>query len=81
LKFIQVPVLKYKEYKSYLEDMGNKSAKISVCKNNKGANEVYIGPFDKQNDRDRVLKEINKEINQAFEVELTQEEFDRRCSF
>jgi len=82
LKFIQVATLKYKLYKSFINQVKAIDARISVCayKNNK--TQIFIGPFNDENKRDDLVKKINSSVvNDAFKIEFTKEEFNKRCSF
>lgn len=82
LKFIQVATLKYKLYNSFLNQIKDIDARISVCKYKENQTQIFIGPFENDTNRDLLIKKINENIvNDAFRIEFTQEEFNRRCNF
>lgn len=82
LKFIQVATLKYKLYNSFLNQIKDIDARISICKYKENQTQIFIGPFENENNRDILIKKINETIvNDAFKIEFTQEEFDSRCNF
>lgn len=80
LKFIQVATLKYKLYTDFLKEIKAVDARISICQNEDGRIQIFIGPFLDDSKRDFVIKQINKSVvNDAFAIEFTQEEYLRRC--
>ena len=82
LKFIQVATLKYKLFNSFLKELEDIDARISICKDQDNRTQIFIGPFKDNNKRDIIIKQINEHIvTDAFAVELTKEEFDNRCNF
>ena len=82
LNFIQVATLKYKLYNSFLKELKELDAKISVCKDEEERTQIFIGPFNDIYKRKLIIEKINSNIvSDAFAVELTKEEFDNRCSF
>jgi hypothetical protein len=82
LKFIQVATLKYKLYKSFLNQVKAIDARISICSYKKDKTQIFIGPFNDDKKRDILVKKINTTVvNDAFKIEFTQEEFNKRCNF
>lgn len=82
LKFIQVATLQYKLYNSFLSQIKDIDARISICKYKENQTQIFIGPFENETNRDMLIKKINATIvNDAFKIEFTQEEFDSRCNF
>jgi len=82
LKFIQVATLKYKLYKSFINQVKAIDARISICAYKKNKTQIFIGPFNDEEKRNSLVKKINKSVvNDAFKVEFTKEEFNKRCNF
>ncbi|MDY0327123.1 MAG: hypothetical protein RBR07_02640 [Arcobacteraceae bacterium] len=80
LKFIQVATLKYKLYTQFLREIKAVDARISICQNEQGRIQIFIGPFLDDGQRSFVLEKINKSVvTDAFALEFTQEEFYKRC--
>ena len=80
LKFIQVATLKYQLYTQFLREIKAVDARISICQNNDGRIQIFIGPFLDDKQRSFVIEQINKSVvNDAFGLEFTQEEYFRRC--
>jgi hypothetical protein len=80
LKFIQVATLKYKLYTQFLREIKAVDARISICQNDNGRIQIFIGPFLDDKQRSFVIEQINKSVvNDAFGLEFTQEEYFRRC--
>jgi hypothetical protein len=82
LKFIQVATLKYKLYKSFLNQVKAIDARISICSYKGNKTQIFIGPFNEDEKRDLLVKKINNSVvNDAFKIEFTKEEFNKRCNF
>ncbi|MEW6551406.1 MAG: hypothetical protein AB7E13_00430 [Arcobacteraceae bacterium] len=80
LKFIQVATLKYKLYTQFLREIKAVDARISICQNDSGRIQIFIGPFLDDKQRSFVIEQINQSVvNDAFGLEFTQEEYFRRC--
>ena len=80
LKFIQVATLKYQLYTQFLREIKAVDARISICQNDNGRIQIFIGPFLDDKQRSFVIEQINKSVvNDAFGLEFTQEEYFRRC--
>ena len=80
LKFAQVATIKRTLYLSYLHKINKIDKRISVCRNDANYIQVFVGPFMTDNERQVTLNQIHKEIaGDAFSVDFTQEEFDKRC--
>ncbi len=82
LKFVQVATLKYKLYNTFLSQIKDLDARISVCKYKNNQTQIFIGPFENEDNREKILEKINQNIaKDAFRIEFTQEEFESRCNF
>lgn len=82
LKFIHIATIKQNLYLSFLKRLREFDNRISVCRNNLNQIQVFLGPFDYDDDREIILDKIQKNfLNKSFSIDLTQEEFDKRCNF
>lgn len=82
LKFINVAKIKGSLYKKYLDKVTQVDTNAILCRDDKNRIEIYFGPFNDNESRELLLnKLINAGFEEAFELELTQEEFDKRCNY
>ena len=51
-----------------------------MCRNNINQIQVFIGPIETNMQREEIVNKLHMKIaKEAFGVDLTQEEFDKRC--
>ena len=82
LLFISVAKIKGVLYKKYLDKIVAINPNVKLCRDDKNRIEIYYGPFEKNEDRTELLnKLINNKFNEAYELEFTQEEYDKRCNY
>lgn len=82
LLFINVAKIKGVLYKKYLDKIVAINADVKLCRDDKNRIEIYFGPFENSEDRTKILnKLIDNKFNEAYELEFTQEEFDKRCNY
>lgn len=82
LLFINVAKIKGELYKKYLDKITNINPAVKLCRDDKNRIEIYFGPFEKNEDRTELLnKLIKNKFTEAYAVEFTQEEFDKRCNY
>lgn len=82
LKFINVAKIKGVLYKKYLDKVTSINPNIILCRDDKNRIELYYGPFQSESDRKSLLdKLIENNFEQAYELEFTREEFDKRCNY
>jgi len=80
LLFAQVATIKTKLYLSFLQKINKIDKRISVCRNDVNHIEIFVGPFSSEEERSLTLKKINNSlVNDAFAIDFTQNEFDKRC--
>ncbi len=80
LMFAQVATIKTKLYLSFLQKINKIEKRISVCRNDINHIEIFVGPFTNEEERNLVLNKINNSlVNDAFAIDFTQNEFDKRC--
>jgi len=78
--FAQVATIKTKLYLSFLQKINKIEKRISVCRNDVNHIEIFVGPFTSEEERSLVLSKINNSlVNDAFAIDFTQNEFDKRC--
>ena len=82
LSFINVATIKGELFKSYLDEIEKYNKKISLCRDMKNHIEIYFGPFDSQVEREKVYNNlIENGYKEAYLVDFTAEEYDKRCKY
>jgi hypothetical protein len=82
LKFINVAKIKGSLYKKYLDKISAINPNVILCRDDRNKIEIYFGPFKDDESRNKLLdKLIKNKFEEAYEVEFTQEEFDKRCNY
>ena len=82
LSFINVAKIKGSLYKKYLDKITAINSNVILCRDDKNRIEIYFGPFNDETSRSNLLdKLIKNKFEEAYEVEFTQEEFDKRCNY
>ena len=82
LSFINVATVKGELYKSYLDDIQKYDKNISLCRDVKNRIEIYFGPYDSQKEREKVYNLlIENGFKEAYLVDFTKEEYDKRCKY
>ena len=80
--FVNVAKIKGELYKSYLDRITAINTNIKLCRDNLNRIEIYYGPFEENSARSELYKKLQENgIENSYEVELTKEEFDRRCNY
>jgi len=82
LKLINVAKIKGNLYKKYLDRVSKVNASVLLCRDDKNRIEIYYGPFNDESERKELLEKlITNKFEQSYELELTKEEFNRRCNY
>lgn len=82
LLLINVAKIKGPLYKKYLDKITAINPNVKLCRDDKNRIEIYFGPFEKNEDRVELLNKLLKnKFGEAYSVELTQEEFNKRCNY
>jgi hypothetical protein len=82
LLFINVAKIKGVLYKKYLDKIVAINPNVKLCRDEKNRIEIYFGPFENSEERAKILnKLLDKKFNEAYELEFTKEEFDKRCNY
>ena len=83
LKFVLANSLKYKLFKELVLKTNSKQARISICNNDNGKTQIFIGPFENEELQIK-MNTLIRESNTATETiiaNITQQEFDAKCNF
>lgn len=82
VSLINVAKIKGELLKSYLDKITVIYSDIKLCRDDLNRIEIYYGPFTNNMKRSNIHKKLqeNKIIN-SYEVELTTEEFNKRCNY
>lgn len=82
LKFINIAKIKGPLYKKYLDKITKINSNVLLCRDDKNRIELYYGPFDNENERLELLDKLIKNgFEEAYELEFTKEEFDKKCNY
>ena len=82
LKLINVAKIKGVLYKKYLDKATSLDLNIHLCRDDLNRIELYYGPFETLDSREVLLNRlIRNGFSQAYELEMTKEEFDARCNY
>lgn len=82
LLFINVAKVKGVLYKKYLDKIVAINPNVKLCRDDKNRIEIYFGPFENSEERTKLLtKLLDNKFNEAYELEFTQEEYDKRCNY
>lgn len=82
LSFINVAVLKKDLKKSFLQKIERIDNNIYLCRDNKNNIEIYVGPFEMSDHRNETLnKFLSSGFREAMQIDLTTEEFNKRCKY
>lgn len=82
VNLINVAKIKGELYKDYLDKILMIHNDVLLCRDDFNNIEIYFGPFFDNNKRNEIYnKLIEENFSNAYEVELTKEEFDKRCNY
>lgn len=82
LQLINVAKIKGVLYKKYLDKATSIDSNILICRDDLNRIELYYGPFTSNELRETLLNRLLKNgFSQAYEVEMTKDEFDKRCNY
>jgi hypothetical protein len=82
VSLINVAKIKGNLYKSYLDKITAINSDIKLCRDDINRIEIYYGPFKDNSLRNDLYNKLQeKGIENSYKVELTKEEFDRRCNY
>lgn len=82
LSFINVATIKGDLYKSYLDKVEKYDKKLSLCRDLKNRIEIYFGPYQSQEEREKVFNQlIENGFKQAYLVDFTEDEYKKRCEY
>lgn len=82
LPLINVAIIKNELTKDYLEKVEKIDKNILLCRDNKNNIEIYVGPYEMPSARKNLLnKFLSSGFNKAMLVDLTKEEFNKRCNY
>jgi len=83
LKFVLANSLKYKLFKELVLQTNSTQARISICNNDNGKTQIFIGPFENEELQiklNTLIRESNTNIETVI-ANITQQEFNTRCNF
>ncbi len=82
VSLINIAKIKGSLYKSYLDKITSINSDVKLCRDDLNRIELYYGPFEDNSIRNDLYKKLQENgIENSYEVELTKEEFDKRCNY
>ncbi len=82
LLFINVVKIKDVLYKKYLDKIMAINPNVKLCRDENNRIEIYYGPFQDDEERTELLnKLIKNKFTEAYALEFTKSEFDKRCNY
>lgn len=82
LQLINVAKIKGTLYKKYLDRATRIDPNILLCRDDLNRIELYYGPFSSNEARESLLNKLLKNgFSQAYELEMTKDEFNKRCKY
>ena len=68
--------------KKYFDKVIEVNANVLLCRDDENIIELYYGPFLEDEIRDNLLSKLIKNgFKEAYSLEMTKEEFDKRCNY
>jgi len=82
LSFINVATIKGELYKSFLDKAQKYDKNISLCRDNKNRIVIYSGPYDSLKQREKVFSNLlSNGFKESYLIDLTNEEYKKRCKY
>ena len=82
VKLINVAKIKGDLNKKYFDRVIEVNANVLLCRDDENIIELYYGPFLEDEIRDNLLSKLIKNgFKEAYSLEMTKEEFDKRCNY
>lgn len=82
IKLINIAKIKGELKKSFLDKVISINPNVHLCRDTQNNIELYFGPFENDDKRKELFKKlISKDFKQAYELEMTQEEFNKSCNY
>lgn len=82
IKLINVAKIKGELKKNFLDKVISISPNIHLCRDEENIIELYFGPFsDDETRKELYNKLVSKGFKEAYELEMTQEAFDKSCNY
>lgn len=82
VKLINVAKIKGDLNKKYFDKVIEVNANILLCRDDENIIELYYGPFLEDEIRDNLLSKLIKNgFKESYSLEMTKEEFDKRCNY
>lgn len=82
VKLINVAKIKGDLNKKYFDKVIEVNANVLLCRDDENIIELYYGPFLEDEIRDNLLyKLIKNGFKESYSLEMTKEEFDKRCNY
>lgn len=82
LHFIQVKTIKNVIYNSFIKKIENINSNIKLCRDETNKIEIFVGPFESDDIRTEIINKLQENIvNKLFTIDLTKDEYNKRCNY
>lgn len=82
IKLINVAKIKGELKKNFLDKVISINPNVHLCRDEENIIELYFGPFsDDETRKELYNKLVSKGFKEAYELEMTQEAFDKSCNY
>lgn len=83
LYMINIAKIKGELYKHYLDEVTTINPNVKLCRDDRNRIELYFGPFETSEQRKELFAKLNNNdmFKESYEVELSKEEFNKRCNY
>jgi hypothetical protein len=78
--FIKIPIIKLNKFKLLIKKVKLMKVNLSICKDQNGKTQVYLGPFLTKQNRTKLITTINKKKKEyIINLDISSEEFEKKC--
>lgn len=82
LNFINVATIKGELYKSFLDEVQTYDSNLTLCRDYKNRIEILFGPYESKEVRENVFNNLIKNgLKESYLMDLTNEEYQKRCKY
>jgi len=80
--FIQISTLKISKFTKFIKESKKNKANLSICKDENGRTQIYIGPFINTKIRDFIITKLSNKLRSSIKkLNLSNYDFEKRCKF
>jgi len=78
--YIQIPTIKLRKFQKFIKDSKKITANLSICKDNNGRTQIFIGPYLDTASRATIIKTVSKELKKhIILLDLSKNQIEKMC--